>query len=83
MYIAYLHVYNKAYDFAKGQVFMEWLCFLGCICLAIMGCRLEMGVMFKPVMHTNTPLMCLFKLAFGRPLFAAFLSYLLLMMLSP
>ena len=31
MWAAYLHFYNKNYDFAKGwrKVIIEWLCFIG------------------------------------------------------
>ena len=31
MWAAYMHLYNKDYDFTKGasKVFMEWFCFIG------------------------------------------------------
>ena len=75
MWVAYLHLRHKEHDFAKGcsKVFMEWLCFVGYYISSAIGCfPWEKDIELQS-----------FKVILSRPLFGCWISYLVLMMLSP
>ena len=76
MWAAYLHFYNKEYDFAAGRlkVIMEWLCFIGHTFIA---CTVSITENFAENSKNPVPLI-MNKTSLG-----AFMSYLILMMLSP
>ena len=88
MYVGYLHVNNKDYNFCKGKVIQEWLAFIMFIGWSLIGCLPTNA--FPGDTNHGFPLIdmippgfnCFIQL-FGRLWFGAVVSYLVLLMVSP